>query len=152
MGKQRTKASGYRNCRARGAGGEEGGRGRRAAAAWPAFRGGTQAIAGQLRCSYLCSDTGAGRPPALYSRWAPASRMVVEEAENWGAEHTMMGVLSGLPSCPTATPPRTGPCCVPGPARQERLFNPQHPTQVCIPHLRREAQGCETHDGHGGEG
>ena len=33
--------------------------------------------------------------------------MVVEEAENWGAEHTMMGVLSGLPSCPTVTPPRT---------------------------------------------
>lgn len=59
------------------------------------------------RASYLCSDTGAGRPPALYSRWAPRPGWWWRRQRTGGAEHTMMGVLSGLPSCPTVTPPRT---------------------------------------------
>lgn len=80
-----------------------GGRGQGAGGQLPGRRG-------AARAPYLCSDTGAGRPPALYSRWAPRPGWWWRRQRTGGpgrAEHTMMGVLSGLPFCPTVTPPRT---------------------------------------------
>lgn len=46
----------------------------------------------------------------------------------------MMGVLSGLPSCPTVTPPRTVVLAVYQALRDKTpSFNPQHPTRSVYP-------------------
>lgn len=87
--------------------GEEGGRGPEGSSCPARLPPRLPGHCGAARAPYLCSDTGAGRPPALYSRWAPHPGWWWRRQRTGGAEHTMMGVLSGLPSCPTVTPPRT---------------------------------------------
>ena len=81
-----------------------------------------------------------------------SSRMVVEEAENWGGGAHNDGGAKWATLLPDSHPSQDcGPCCVPGPARQDASFNPQHPTRSVYPIYAGGAQGSETRRPHSGE-
>lgn len=85
-----------------------------------------------------------------------SSRMVVEEAENWGAGEGGAhndGGAKWATLLPDSHPSQDrGPCCAPGPARRDASFKAQQPARSTHPIYAGRGQGSETRRSQGGEG